>query len=202
MKQVVLASGNPGKLREFQQLLSAPGFEVVPQSAFGIEPPEETGLSFVENAILKARHAARVSGLPAIADDSGIEVDALEGAPGIYSARFAGDSASDEDNNRHLLDRLAAVPEAQRTARYQCLLVFMRHASDPTPVICQGSWEGRILTAPQGDGGFGYDPLFFVPSHSCSAAELAKEEKARLSHRALASKQLLASLGNYATVNF
>jgi len=191
---IVLASGNAGKLREFQQLLADCGREVLPQSRFSLESAEETGLSFVENAILKARHAAAATGLPALADDSGIEVDALKGEPGIYSARFAGEAATDADNNRRLLERLGGLPDAERTARYQCLLVYMRHAQDPTPLICQGSWEGRILRSPVGDGGFGYDPLFFVPTHGCSAAQLSKEEKGRISHRAQASRQLLAAL--------
>ncbi len=191
---IVLASGNAGKLREFQQLLANCGREVLPQSQFSLESAEETGLSFVENAILKARHAAAATGLPALADDSGIEVDALNGEPGIYSARFAGEAATDADNNRRLLERLGDLPDTERTARYQCLLVYMRHAQDPTPLICQGSWEGRILRSPRGDGGFGYDPLFFVPTHDCSAAQLSKEEKGRISHRALASRQLLAAL--------
>ena len=197
MRKVVLASGNAGKLREFQQLLAGAGFEVVPQSAFGIPEPEETGLSFVENAIIKARNAAQWSGLPAIADDSGLEVDALQGKPGIYSARFAGPRATDADNNARLLDKLADVPEAERSARYQCLLVFMRHPHDPVPVICQGSWEGRILTAPRGDGGFGYDPLFLVPEQHCTAAELDPDTKNRLSHRGQAMRALLAALGSH-----
>lgn len=194
VSRIVLASGNAGKLKEFQQLLTGCGYDVLPQSHFSLESAEETGLSFVENAILKARHASAATGLPALADDSGIEVDALNGEPGIYSARFAGEGSGDTDNNHYLLERLREVPEAERTARYQCLLVFMRHKLDPTPLICQGSWEGRILNSPTGDGGFGYDPLFFVPSHQCSAAQLSKEEKGRISHRAIASRQLLAAL--------
>ncbi len=194
MKQVVLASGNPGKLAEFKTLLADCGFDVRPQGEFDLESAEETGLSFVENAILKARHAARHTGLPALADDSGIEVDALLGAPGIYSARFAGDGASDADNNAKLLHALQDMPEAERSARYQCVLVYMRHAADPTPLIAQGSWEGRILTAPRGEGGFGYDPLFWVPSHQCAAAELSKAEKGLISHRAQAMQALLNAL--------
>lgn len=192
--RIVLASGNAGKLREFQQLLSNCGYDVIPQSEFAVETPEETGLTFVENAILKARHASKVTGLPALADDSGIEVDALHGQPGIYSARFAGKNATDTANNQRLLELLQDVPADQRSARYQCVLVFMRHAQDPTPIICHGSWEGRILTAPTGEGGFGYDPLFLVPDQQCSAAELSKEEKGRISHRAKAAQQLLAAL--------
>ena len=193
-RQLVLASSNPGKLKELGDLLADFGCELLPQSAFEVEDAEETGLSFVENAILKARHASRATGLPALADDSGIEVDALQGRPGIYSARFAGPGASNADNNAKLLAALEGVPEAERTARYQCVLAFMRHAEDPTPILCQGRWEGRILTAPRGDGGFGYDPLFWVPTHNCSAAELSREEKGRLSHRVHASEALRAVL--------
>ncbi len=195
MKKIVLASGNPGKVREINELLAGHDIEVVPQSEFGVPEAEETGLTFVENAILKARNAARHTGLPAIADDSGIEVDALRGAPGIYSARYAGPGASDEDNLRKLLAELEGVPEAERTARFQCLMVYMEHAEDPTPLIFQGTWEGRILDAPRGENGFGYDPVFFVPEHGCSAAELAPEQKNALSHRGQALRQLVAALG-------
>ncbi|HTF83320.1 RdgB/HAM1 family non-canonical purine NTP pyrophosphatase [Cellvibrio sp. ARAG 10.3] len=193
-QKIVLASGNAGKLREFQQLLAGCGFDVVPQSAYQVDNADETGLTFVENAIIKARHACHHTGLPAIADDSGLEVDALNGRPGIYSARYAGNGASDGDNNAKLLQELHAVPEAQRTARYHCVLAFMRHAEDPTPLLCHGSWEGRILTAARGQGGFGYDPLFFVPTHGCAAAELDKDEKNRISHRGMAMADLLAIL--------
>ena len=193
-QKIVLASGNAGKLREFQQLLAGCGFDVVPQSAYQVDNADETGLTFVENAIIKARHACHHTGLPAIADDSGLEVDALNGRPGIYSARYAGNGASDGDNNAKLLQELHAVPEAQRTARYHCVLAFMRHAEDPTPLLCHGSWEGRILTAARGQGGFGYDPLFFVPTHGCAAAELDKDEKNRISHRGMAMADLLAAL--------
>lgn len=192
MQTIVLASGNRGKLQEFQQLLGNDQRQFVPQSQFNISDADESGLSFVENAIIKARHASRLSGLPAIADDSGLEVDALDGQPGIYSARFAGTNASDADNNRKLLALLADVPEQQRSARFQCLLVFMRHADDPTPLICQGSWEGQILLAPRGDNGFGYDPLFFDPLSGCSSAELAPALKNQRSHRARALRQLLS----------
>lgn len=193
-QRVVLASNNKGKLREFAHLLADVHLDVVPQSQFGVPEDEETGLTFVENAIIKARHAARIAGLPALADDSGIEVDALGGAPGIYSARYAGPGASDDANNSKLLEALAAVPESQRTARYQCLIVYLRHALDPTPLICHGSWEGRILTTPRGTGGFGYDPLFLVPTHNCTGAELDAAEKNRISHRGQAMRQLLAAL--------
>ena len=193
-RKFVLASGNAGKVREINQLLSASQIEVIPQSEFSVEEVEETGLTFVENAILKARNAAANSGLPAIADDSGIEVDALKGAPGIYSARYAGVGASDADNIEKLIKELVGVPQEQRTARFQCLMVFMRHAEDPTPIICQGTWEGRILESPQGENGFGYDPLFFVPSHDCSAAELDSDTKNSMSHRGIALGKLVEEL--------
>ncbi len=192
--KVVLASSNAGKLREINQLIGGLNMEAVPQSDFGVPDADETGLTFVENAILKARHAAQLTGLPAIADDSGLEVDALNGAPGIYSARFAGMGASDADNLQKLLAELKEVPEDQRTARFQCLMVFMSHAEDPTPLICQGSWEGRILFAPQGENGFGYDPLFWVPGEQCTSAELPSELKNRLSHRGQALQKLLSVL--------
>lgn len=194
MKKIVLASGNKGKVREINQILSGLDLEVVPQTEFDVPEIEETGLTFVENAILKARNAAQHTGLPAIADDSGLEVDVLNGAPGIYSARYAGEGASDEQNLTKLLNTLAGVPEAERTARFQCLMVYMAHELDPTPIICQGSWEGRITEAPQGESGFGYDPVFFVPTHGCSAAELSAEEKNRMSHRGQALQQLLQAL--------
>ncbi len=192
--KVVLASGNRGKLREINQIIKDLGMQALPQSDFAVSDAEETGLSFVENAILKARHAARATGLPAIADDSGLEVDALNGAPGIYSARFAGPGATDADNVQKLLASLQDVADSERTARFQCLMVFMRHAEDPTPLICQGTWEGRILRQPRGENGFGYDPVFFVPGEQCAAAELAPEVKNRLSHRGQALARLLAAL--------
>ena len=194
MQKIVIASGNPGKLREFQQLLSGQGLEVIPQSAFNVENADETGSTFVENAIIKARHACIQTGLPAIADDSGIEVDALCGRPGVYSARYSGVGASDEDNNQKLLAELASVPTEKRTARYHAVLAYMRHAQDPTPILCHGIWEGIILTEARGKNGFGYDPLFYVPSHNCTAAELEKAEKNRISHRGLAMKELLLRL--------
>jgi len=195
-KTVVLASNNPGKVREINQLLTGLHLTVVPQSDRGVPEAEETGLSFVENALLKARNATRHTGLPAIADDSGIEVDYLNGAPGIYSARYAGKGASDEQNLRKLLDDLVGVPEAERTARFQCLMVYLRHEFDPTPVICQGTWEGRILLEPRGANGFGYDPIFFVPTHNCSSAELPAEVKNKLSHRGQALRALVSALGH------
>lgn len=194
MKRIVLASGNRGKVREFNELLAGLDLEVVPQSEFNVPEAEETGLSFVENAILKARNAAQHAGLPAIADDSGLEVDALKGAPGIYSARYAGPGASDQQNLEKLLAALADVPDTERTARFQCVIVFLRHALDPTPIICQGTWEGSILREPRGANGFGYDPVFHVPTHGCSAAELPAEVKNRLSHRGQALAKLLRML--------
>ncbi len=194
MKQIVLASNNAGKVREFNQILADLEVEVLPQAELGVEEIEETGLSFVENAILKARNAAQHTGLPALADDSGIEVDALNGAPGIYSARFAGTGATDQANLELLLDKLNGQPPEQRTARFQCLLVFLRHGQDPTPLICQGTWEGRILEAPRGDNGFGYDPVFEVPELGKSSAELDSDEKNRRSHRGQALQKLVAAL--------
>jgi XTP/dITP diphosphohydrolase len=172
---VVLASGNAGKLRELGRILAPLGVDLRSQSEFKVPEVEETGLSFVENAIIKARAAAQHSELPAIADDSGLEVDYLKGAPGIHSARYSGEG--DEGNNRKLLAELGALPEDQRSARFQCVLVYMRHALDPTPLVCQASWEGRILFDPRGENGFGYDPLFYVPDHDCSSAELPPEVK-------------------------
>ena len=193
-KRIVLASNNPGKLREFNALLGGIDIEVVPQSDYGVPEAEETGQTFVENALLKARHASRLTDLPALADDSGLEVDALNGAPGIYSARFAGKGASDEQNLVKLLADLEGLPEDQRSARFQCLLVYLRHELDPTPLICQGTWEGRILTAPRGKNGCGYDPLFYFASHGCSSAELPAEVKNALSHRGQALRALLTAL--------
>lgn len=195
INKIVLASGNRGKLKEFSAILAPLNIDVMPQSDFAVTDAEETGLSFVENAIIKARHAARVTGLPALADDSGLEVDVLNGAPGIYSARYAGAGCGDDENNRKLLQALEGVPQAQRTARFQCLLVFMRHAEDPTPLICQGSWEGLILEAPRGHNGFGYDPLFFIPELNCSSAELTPEQKQQHSHRGKAVRQFMEQIG-------
>lgn len=191
---LVLASGNAGKLREFHQLLAPLGFDVRPQAEFGVADVEETGLTFVENALLKAREASRLSGLPALADDSGLEVDALNGAPGIHSARYAGEPTSDARNNARLLASLAEVPEGRRRARYWCVLVLLRHVEDPVPLIVQRSWEGEILQAPRGEGGFGYDPLFWLPDQSASAAELSAELKNRLSHRGRALQALVAAM--------
>ena len=194
MQKIVLASNNKGKVREFGEMLSTLNMEVVPQASFNIEDADETGLTFVENAIIKARHASAIAGLPAIADDSGLEVDFLKGAPGIYSARYSGEGATDEKNLLKLLEALKDVPEEKRTARFQCVLVYMQHENDPTPLICQGTWEGMILTEPQGENGFGYDPIFYVPTHNCSSAQLNAEEKNKLSHRGQALKMLLTAL--------
>ena len=191
---IVLASNNAGKVREIERLLAESRIHIRPQGEYGVPEAEETGLTFVENAILKARNAARHSGLSAIADDSGLEVDALRGAPGIYSARYAGPGATDEANLLKLLADLADVPETERTARFQCVLVYLRHAEDPTPLICQGTWEGRILFEPRGTNGFGYDPIFLAPSHGCSSAELDPDTKNRLSHRGQALRRLQEQL--------
>ena len=194
MQDIILASSNKGKVREINQLLTGLDIKVRPQGELGVADADETGLTFVENAILKARNAADHTGLPAIADDSGLEVDALNGAPGIYSARYAGTGASDEANLEKLLEDIRDVPEAERSARFQCLLVYMRHANDPTPLICQGTWEGRILFEPHGENGFGYDPVFYVPSHDCASAELSPEVKNSLSHRGQALRLLVDAL--------
>lgn len=191
IEKLVLASGNQGKLREFSQLFADKNIQVIPQNEFDTIEAEEVGLSFVENAILKARNACKFSGLPALADDSGLEVDALQGAPGIYSARYAGLDASDKDNYIKLLEALKDVPAEKRSARFQCVLVYMRHENDPTPQVFQGSWEGQILTKPSGAEGFGYDPVFYVLSENCSSAELSKDRKNTLSHRGQAIQLLL-----------
>ena len=189
---MVLASGNAGKLRELANVLAPLDVILKPQAQFNVPDVEETGFSFVENAIIKARAAAQHTGLPSIADDSGIEVDHLNGAPGIYSARYSG--AGDEANNVLLLQELGEIPEEQRSARFQCVLVYMRHALDPVPLICQGSWEGFILSAARGENGFGYDPLFYLPDYQCSSAQLDPSIKNRISHRAKASRLLFDAL--------
>ena len=194
MKKLVLASGNKKKIAELQEILASFGVEVIPQSAFDVPEAEETGLTFVENAILKARNAAAHTGLPAIADDSGIEVDALNGEPGIYSARFSGAGATDEKNNALLIEKLRNTPAEKRTARYQAVLVLMQHANDPTPLIAQGSWDGHIIDEPRGENGFGYDPHFLVPNINKTAAELSSPEKQSLSHRGKALAQLSQQL--------
>ena len=190
----MLASNNPGKLREIQAVLGEERYQLIQQSEFNVSEVAEIGTTFVENAIIKARHAAQHTGMPALADDSGIEVDALQGAPGIYSARYAGSNADDVANNTKLLNELADVPDAERTARFQCVLVYMRHAKDPMPIICEGTWEGSILHETKGPNGFGYDPLFYVPTHQCSSAELDPAEKNRISHRAQALQKLIVAL--------
>ena len=195
MQKIILASGNQGKLRELQATLAGKNLELIPQTQFDIPDAIEDGLSFVENAIIKARHASKLTGLPAIADDSGLEVDALNGEPGIYSARYAGlnqDRASnDAANNALLLKNLEQVPEEKRSARFQCAIVLIRFPEDPMPLICQGSWEGKILFEQSGSNGFGYDSLFYVPSQQCASAELSPEQKNKLSHRGQAIRQLL-----------
>ena len=193
MQEIVLASGNAGKLKELQQTLGDSGVVLIPQTELGVTDADETGLSFVENAIIKARHACEATGKAAIADDSGIEVDALNGEPGIYSARYAGDKSADADkaNNARLLKVLEDVPENERSARFQCVIVYMRHARDPMPLICQGTWEGRILCEECGSNGFGYDPLFYVPTHDGASAQLDPSVKKQLSHLGKAIRQLL-----------
>jgi XTP/dITP diphosphohydrolase len=192
--KIVLASGNIGKVREIAQLLDGLCINVLPQFEFNVPEIEETGLTFFENAILKARNAAHHTGLPAIADDSGIAVDVLQGRPGIYSARFAGVGASDEENLLKLIDMIKPFPEEQRTARFICSMVYLRHDHDPVPIIAQGVWEGQLVTDPKGENGFGYDPVFYVASHQCTSAELPAEVKNKLSHRGQALKQLLGRL--------
>ncbi|WP_438969910.1 RdgB/HAM1 family non-canonical purine NTP pyrophosphatase [Methylophaga sp.] len=192
MKKIVLASGNKGKLREFAQLLIPLNISIVPQSELNVIEAEETGLSFVENAIIKARNACKQTGLPAISDDSGIEVDALQGAPGIFSSRYAGSGASDQDNINTLLKAMKDVPDTERSARFQCVVVYMRHADDPTPLICQGTWHGQIMQQQSGDGGFGYDPIFFVAETETSAAELTADQKHAISHRGQAMRHFIS----------
>ena len=193
-RQLVLASDNQGKLKELTALLSDSGFSVVGQGDLDVTPAEETGETFIENAILKARNAARQTGRPAIADDSGIEVDVLKGAPGVYSARFAGDNATDSDNVAKLLSQLTDVQSEDRKARFRCLMVYLRRADDPAPLICEGTWSGKVTVTPSGENGFGYDPVFWVPDEGCTAAELNPARKNVLSHRAQALKQLVAEL--------
>lgn len=194
MAKIVLATGNQGKVKELAAMLGPFDFEVVPQSEFQVFEAEETGTTFVENAIIKARNAAQATGFPAIADDSGLAVDFLGGQPGIYSARYAGHEASDEENVHKLLNELHGVPQGQRTARFHCVLVYMAHAGDPTPLICHGVWEGLITDKIAGENGFGYDPVFYVPEYKCTSAQLSREVKNRLSHRGQALSQLVANL--------
>ncbi len=194
MTKVVLATGNQGKVREINQILHGLDYQVIPQTEFNVTEAVEDGLTFVENALKKARHAAAATGMAAIADDSGIAVDALNGRPGIYSARYAGEDAGDHDNCQLLLQEMEAVVTPQRTARFHCVMVYLKHAEDPTPIICHGVWEGAITQAPQGENGFGYDPVFWVAEHQCTAAELSREQKNSLSHRGKALKQLVDAL--------
>ena len=194
MRRVVLATGNAGKLAEMRAILAGHDLEVIPQGKFGITPPVEDGASFIANALIKAHHAAAQAGLPAIADDSGLEVDALDGRPGLHSARYAGPAASGRANNELLLAELAGTPDGRRGARYRCAMVFVRHAADPLPVIAEASWEGRIGREPRGAGGFGFDPLFIVDGDSRTAAELSAGEKNRVSHRGQALLALAARM--------
>lgn len=196
MNKLVLASGNRGKLIEIQQVLAECKLDVIAQSEFAMSEAEETGLTFVENAVIKARHACEHTGLPALADDSGLVVEDLQGQPGIYSSRYAGEDASGQDNINKLLSELAKVEQASRKAYFYCTLVLLRHAKDPCPIICHGSWQGEILQAQQGKKGFGYDPVFYLADLQCSAAELALTEKNQISHRGKALKQLLGALAS------
>lgn len=194
MLKVALASSNTGKLRELSELLTDCDIELVSQSDHGVAPAEETGATFVENAIIKARHAASILGLPALADDSGLVVDALGGAPGIHSARFSGPAGTDATNIQKLLGLLEGLSANRRAACFYCCIVYMRYAEDPMPIVCEGEWRGRVLTAPRGAGGFGYDPVFYAPEFECSAAELTTEQKHAVSHRAKALRILLSRL--------
>ena len=196
-QKIVLATGNQGKVKELARQLQPFPVEIVAQAEFDVPDADETGTTFVENAIIKARHAAALTGLPAIADDSGLEVEALKGAPGIYSSRYAGPSASDSDNVNKLLAALDGTEESSRTARFQCVLVFLRHKDDPVPMICHGSWQGKITVNPQGENGFGYDPVFWVPEFQCTAAQLEAEQKQKLSHRGKALAQLIPQMETY-----
>ena len=192
--KAVLATSNQGKLREFERLFANSDLEVQPQSKFNIPDAIEDGLSFVENALIKARHASRLTGLPAIADDSGLEVDHLKGAPGIYSSRFAGNNSTDEENISKLLLALDGILPSERSARFQCVIVLIEHANDPTPIIAQGSWEGSVATQPKGGHGFGYDPIFYLPKFECTSAELEHEVKNKISHRSKAMTELINKL--------
>ncbi|SDB15244.1 XTP/dITP diphosphohydrolase [Pseudidiomarina indica] len=194
MEKIVLASGNRGKVQEIQQLLKPLGWDVVPQTDWGFVEAEETGLTFIENAIIKARHAAHHTGLPALADDSGLAVAALNGAPGIYSARYAGSPCTDQENIDKLLFQLRDVPTHERRASFHCVLALLRHSDDPTPIICHGRWDGYITTSPQGDQGFGYDPVFWIPELECTAAQLTLAQKHQYSHRGEALRSLLNQL--------
>lgn len=195
--KIVLATGNLGKVKELSELLSSLNIEVLPQSQFNVPDVPETGTTFIENAIIKARHAAKLTGLPAIADDSGLEVDALQGAPGIYSARYAGEYANDDDNMNKLLADMADIPAHKKSARFHCVLVFMMHAEDPTPLICHGTWEGSIISEKTGKQGFGYDPIFWDADQGMTSAQLPRDIKNTLSHRSKALAKLLPTLSDY-----
>lgn len=195
--KIILASSNPGKLREISAIFADKPYQLIPQAEYDVDDADETGLTFVENAILKARHAADATGMMAMADDSGIEVDYLNGAPGIYSARYAGQPCNNQANNDKLLAALQGVPQEKRHARFQCVIVLMRHAMDPTPLICTGTWEGVIVEQQTGTHGFGYDPLFYVPTHQCTSAELSPEVKNQLSHRAQALQKLATHFSGF-----
>ncbi|MBD2811377.1 XTP/dITP diphosphatase [Xenorhabdus sp. Vera] len=196
MQKVVLATGNAGKVRELADLLADFDLDIVAQTELGVDSADETGLTFIENAIIKARHAAAITGLPAIADDSGLSVDALGGAPGIYSARYAGSDASDQENLEKLLEVMRDIPGEQRQAQFNCVLVFLRHAEDPTPLVFHGRWSGMITREPAGEGGFGYDPIFYAPEFDCTAAQLSREQKNAVSHRGKALEMLLEAMRN------
>lgn len=197
MNKIVLASGNKGKLKEFDQMFSQYNIDVVPQSDFEVEDAEETGLTFIENAIIKARHASKITGLPAISDDSGLVVEALNGAPGIYSARYAGEHGNNEANNDKLLGEMNGIDN--RKAKFVCVLAFLKHANDPTPIICHGHWQGEIALSLCGQDGFGYDPLFYLPELNRTAAQLDKQTKNSISHRGKALNQLMQQLDSLAT---
>lgn len=199
--KIVLATGNLGKVKELTHLLADLNIEILPQSQFNVPDVPETGTTFIENAIIKARHAAKLTGLPAIADDSGLEVDALLGAPGIYSARYAGENASDDDNTQKLLTNLTNIETHKRSARFHCVLVFMKHADDPTPIICHGLWEGSITESKEGEQGFGYDPVFWDESQQMTSAQLPRDIKNSLSHRGKALAQLVPALQSYIQKN-
>ncbi|OUR90433.1 non-canonical purine NTP pyrophosphatase, RdgB/HAM1 family [Cycloclasticus sp. 44_32_T64] len=198
-QQVVLASGNKGKIAEIQAILKQQAIEVVSQSQFNVPDVEETGTTFIENAIIKARHAAAISGLPAIADDSGLEVDAINGEPGVYSARYAGLPSNDQNNTNKLLRALVDIPPEQRSARFHCVMVFMAHKNDPSPLIGHGVWEGRITTEASGNNGFGYDPVFYIPEQQCTSAQLDPRVKNTLSHRAQALQALMPQISDLLT---
>ena len=200
MSKIILASNNPKKLKELQQLLDPLTYSVISQKELGIESVAETGLTFVENALLKARHAAAVSGLPALADDSGLSVDSLQGAPGLYSARYAGEFATDEQNNTKLIAALGELAPPY-TARYHCAIVYLQYPNDPIPLIVEGTWEGEMVLSPQGHHGFGYDPLFYVPSEQCTAAELTARQKEQLSHRGQAIRKLITAIKNKESIH-